>query len=192
MIRRHADMRRPALDHLHDRPEHARHRAERRIILAKPPDAEEVPEQLVRAVDEVNDHAARTVLKKRFTRRRGDAEKIAFSPRPPRLRVKPFPVDLQNRAATSHHLGIELRALLQRPFQRREVDVDDAEAFGVAEGPFEVVEEGPDEVAADVGAFGDRVRDGADVLAEVVDAQRVVDRRRRSRLAGRRTRRRFR
>ena len=53
--------------------------------------------------------------------------------------------------------------------------MDDAEAFRVAEGPFEVVEEGPDEVAADVGAFGDCVRDGADVLAEVVDAQRIVD-----------------
>ena len=52
-----------------------------------------------------------------------------------------------------NHLRVKLRAFLQRSLQRCEVHVDDAEAFGVAEGPFEVVEEGPDEVAADVGAL---------------------------------------
>ena len=73
-----------------------------------------------------------------------------------------------------NHLPVKLRALLQRSFQRGEVDVDDAEAFGVAEGPFEVVEEGPDEVAADVRALLDGAVDGEDVVAEVVDAERVL------------------
>src|SRR5205085_4862394 len=54
------------------------------------------------------------------------------------------PHELQ--AAVSYHLAIHLRAPLPRPLLRREIDVNDAEALGVAEGPFEVVQEGPDEV----------------------------------------------
>src|SRR5207302_4391037 len=76
----HADMRCSAFEHLHDRPKHARHCPERRIVLAKTPDAVEVPEQFVRAIDEVDDHSPRTVPKKLFTRSRGDAERARFSP----------------------------------------------------------------------------------------------------------------
>src|SRR6202035_28889 len=56
-----------------------------------------------------------------------------------------------------------------------EVDVDDAEALGEAQAPLQVVEERPGEVAADVDAQGDGPADGLDVLAEVVDAERIVD-----------------
>src|SRR5205823_5363622 len=55
-----------------------------------------------------------------------------------------------------NHLAIHLRAPLARPLLRREIDVHDAESLGVAEGPFEIVEEGPDEVAADVDACAHR------------------------------------
>src|SRR5206468_3830389 len=58
---------------------------------------------------------------------------------------------------------------------RGEVDVDDAEALGVAEGPFEIVEERPDEVAADVDSRRDRVGNGGDVIAQVLHAQRILD-----------------
>jgi len=54
--------------------------------------------------------------------------------------------------------------------------VDDAEALGVAEGPFQVVEERPDEVAADVDSGLDRGAEGGDVVAQVTDAEGVVDR----------------
>src|SRR5882762_5670713 len=68
----------PPLEHLHDRPQHTRHRPERRIILTKPPDAEEVPEQLVGAIDEVNDHVARTLQGTVSRGERGEAEKTGF------------------------------------------------------------------------------------------------------------------
>src|SRR6476660_6956590 len=55
------------------------------------------------------------------------------------------------------------------------VHVDQAEAFVVAFGPFEVVHEGPREVAADVHAVGDRLAYRGKVAAQVVDAFGVAD-----------------
>src|SRR5262249_42958057 len=55
----HAEVRRAALEHLRGRMKDARYRAEWRVhALGRPPRAVEVAEELVRAVDEVDDHAA--------------------------------------------------------------------------------------------------------------------------------------
>src|SRR5919106_4734094 len=58
---------------------------------------------------------------------------------------------------------------LDRPTLGGEVDVDDAEAHRVPARPLEVVEERPDEVGV-----GESLR-AVDVVAEVLDASRVVD-----------------
>ena len=58
MVRRDADVARPFLDHLQDGVQHAGDRAERPIRAAvDAAEAVEVAEQLVRAVDEMDDHA---------------------------------------------------------------------------------------------------------------------------------------
>ena len=44
------------------------------------------------------------------------------------------------------------------------VDVDDAEAFGVARGPFEVIEQAPGEVATDGYALAARIQKRGEVL----------------------------
>ena len=72
------------------------------------------------------------------------------------------------------------------------VDVHDAEALRIAERPFEIVEQRPGEVAAHVGALADRVVHGAQMLAQVVDAQRILQQRRLRPAADRRTPRRSR
>ncbi len=57
VIGRHADMRGPRLDHLEHRLQDADHGAEGRVrALVEPALSVEVPEQLVGAVDEVDDH----------------------------------------------------------------------------------------------------------------------------------------
>jgi hypothetical protein len=56
VIRRHAQMRGPALDHLRHRMEHARDRAEGRVDSAAAPDAVEVAEELVGPVEKMGDH----------------------------------------------------------------------------------------------------------------------------------------
>src|SRR5215208_485192 len=80
------------------------------------------------------------------------------------------------RAVGADDLGVEAGARLGGALLGGEVDVDDAEALGVAVAPLEVVEEGPGEVAAEVDAGLDRAAGGAQVVAVVGDAQRVVDR----------------
>src|SRR5690606_30264639 len=66
-------------------------------------------------------------------------------------------------------LGVELRAGLGDALLGRVVDVDQAEALVVAEGPLEVVHQRPGGVAAHVGALLDRVVDRGDVRPQVVD-----------------------
>ncbi len=51
----------------------------------------------------------------------------------------------------------------------------DAEALAIAFGPFEVVHQAPDEIAADVHAARDRIRDGDQVRFDVLAALLVVD-----------------
>src|SRR5258708_18898400 len=68
-----------------------------------------------------------------------------------------------------------MRARLHRPLLRFEIDVDDAEPLRVAEGPFEVVEEGPDAEAAQIDAAAYRLSRRKQVLAQIIDAQRIFD-----------------
>src|SRR3954451_12523361 len=58
----------------------------------------------------------------------------------------------------------------------RVVDVDEAEALGVAVLPLEVVEHRPREVAADVDPVGQRPRQRAQMGLEIVHAARVLER----------------
>ena len=59
MVRRYPEVRRALLDRLEDGVEHAGDGAERRVLPSgDAPQAVEVPEQLVRAVEEVDDHLA--------------------------------------------------------------------------------------------------------------------------------------
>ena len=60
------------------------------------------------------------------------------------------------------HLGSALLSL--------EVDVVDAEAVGIAVGPFVVVHEAPAEVALDGNALADSAVELSEVVAEVHDA----------------------
>ena len=84
-------------------------------------------------------------------------------------------IAVQARAVAGHQPRIIKRAVLRGAFLRGEIDVDDAEALGKAERPFEIVEQRPDQIAPDVGARVDRGVDGAEVPLEIVDAERVVD-----------------
>ena len=60
VVRRHPEVRAALLDRLEDGVQHAGHGAERRVLAAgDAPQAVEVPEQLVRAVEEVDDHVGR-------------------------------------------------------------------------------------------------------------------------------------
>src|SRR3954454_24150672 len=72
-------------------------------------------------------------------------------------------------------LRVPARAVLGGALEGLEVDVDEPEALGVAEGPLEVVQQRPHEVAAQVDALADRAVGRAEVPVEVLDADRVVD-----------------
>src|SRR5919206_2456193 len=72
-------------------------------------------------------------------------------------------------------VAVPERAALGDPALVAEVDRDDPEPARVAVLPFEVVEQRPDVVAADVDALADRELDGADVVTQVRDALRVLD-----------------
>src|SRR5439155_11792904 len=62
VIGRDAEVGRPFLDHLQHRVQHAGHGAERRIfILVEAAEAIKMPEELVGAVEKMNDHAAAQV-----------------------------------------------------------------------------------------------------------------------------------
>ncbi len=67
-------------------------------------------------------------------------------------------------AVRSHHLAIELRApsMSVSEWQSRR---GRCRSVSCSRGSIEIVEEGPDEVAAPVDAFLDRAGDGQDVLA---------------------------
>src|SRR3546814_17323040 len=49
-----------------------------------------------------------------------------------------------------NHVAVEMRAVLERARLGLEIDMDDAEALGIAERPFEIVEQRPQHVAAHV------------------------------------------
>src|SRR5262249_34304737 len=58
--------------------------------------------------------------------------------------------------------------------ERLEVDVDHAEAAAVAFRPLEVIDERPDEIAAQFDTGGERAAGGREVLAQIGDAGGVV------------------
>ncbi len=72
-------------------------------------------------------------------------------------------------------LSVPVRRCLRDPLQRPVVDPHEPEPRPVSMRPLEVVEERPDEVAADVRPYLDRPVDGCHVAAQVVDPLRVVD-----------------
>src|SRR3546814_2968798 len=55
-----------------------------------------------------------------------------------------------------NHVAVEMRAVLERARLGLEIDMDDAEALGIAERPFEIVEQRPQHVAAHVHPPRDR------------------------------------
>src|SRR5512135_93529 len=59
---------------------------------------------------------------------------------------------------------------------RRVIDVDDAESLAVALGPLEVVQERPEEIAAQVEAFGHGAVERDQIIAQVLAAVEVEDR----------------
>src|ERR1043165_1510584 len=72
-------------------------------------------------------------------------------------------------------VAVKKRAPLRRPLLRRKVHVHDPDPLRVAVAPLEVLEQRPDEVAADVDARRHRARQRREVLAQVVDAERILD-----------------
>src|SRR5258707_315607 len=59
VVRRHTDVRGPALQHLDDCAKHPRHRTKRTVVLfVSTPVPVEMTKQLVRPVDKMNDHVA--------------------------------------------------------------------------------------------------------------------------------------
>ena len=83
--------------------------------------------------------------------------------------------------------AVPLEAVLRHPFERRIVDVDEAEPLGVALRPLEVVEQRPDEVPTDVDAVRERrsprrdTRRGTRCARRRESVRRVCARRRRRR-----------
>src|SRR5262249_28661968 len=63
---------------------------------------------------------------------------------------------------------------LGRALERLEIDVDHAEAAAVAFRPLEVINERPDEIAAQFRTGGERAAGGREVVAQIGDAVVVV------------------
>src|SRR6266542_4905304 len=78
------------------------------------------------------------------------------------------------RALLRDEVAVPVEALLRHPLERREVDVDHAEALPVAPRPLEVVEQRPDEVPLHRRSRLDGATDGRDVTLEVVPPLRVA------------------
>src|SRR6266542_4446573 len=77
-------------------------------------------------------------------------------------------------AAGADHLAVPVGAVLPGPPLRPVVDVHDAETLGIAISPFEVVQQRPDEVAANVHALAQRLVRRRQMRAQVRDPLRVV------------------
>src|ERR1700693_5157451 len=81
-------------------------------------------------------------------------------------------IDVQH--ARARQLRIPMPAIFDVTLLRFEVAIDDSEALLKAFGPFEIVGEGPQEVAAHVGAFLDRATHLADISAQEPDAPLIA------------------
>src|SRR5471032_878585 len=80
----------------------------------------------------------------------------------------------RQRVAGDHFL-VEGGAELGRALLRRVVDMDQAEARGIAVDPFEIVEQAPQEIAAHRYALRGRALELCEVIAQVHYAIDVVD-----------------
>src|SRR6266516_6095378 len=78
-------------------------------------------------------------------------------------------------AVAGDHLPIPVGAVLQHALLGGVVNVDQAEALGVALFPLEVVQQRPDEVAAQVHPGGDGALRRAEVAIQEADAVGIVD-----------------
>jgi len=81
----------------------------------------------------------------------------------------------QGGAVASNHLGIEPGAGLERPPLSGEIDVNQPEALGIAVGPFQIVQQRPGEIAAQVDAAAPGRQRRAQMVAQVALAQGVGD-----------------
>src|SRR5258708_11678354 len=68
-----------------------------------------------------------------------------------------------------------MERVLRPSLERRIVDMDEAEAFAEAEAPFEIVEQRPDEIAANVDSGRDGVEYRAEIATKIFDALAVMD-----------------
>src|SRR6516165_6990689 len=75
---------------------------------------------------------------------------------------------------TSYKLREPLIGRFGRALERLEIDVNHAEAAAVAFRPLEVIDERPDEIAAQFYPGGERAAGGGEVLAQISDAIVVV------------------
>src|SRR5690349_4618415 len=74
-----------------------------------------------------------------------------------------------------HHVAIEGDAQFRDPALCLEVDVVESEALFVAEDPFEIVHQAPEEIAADRHALRRRALQLPEIIAQIHDAIEVVD-----------------
>ena len=81
----------------------------------------------------------------------------------------------RSSAPPSARFGVEVERVFGAAVLRLVVDMDQAKAFAVAEGPFEIVEQRPDEIALDRDPGGDRVLHRAEIAAQIADAPLVAD-----------------
>src|SRR5690242_7955168 len=85
----------------------------------------------------------------------------------------------QRHLVRLRNIAVPVVAGLRPALHRFPVDLHQTEMLGVAEPPFEVVEQGPDEIALEVDAVLDGAMTGQQMVADVEDPTAVL------RLAGR-------
>src|SRR5881392_3585672 len=88
--------------------------------------------------------------------------------------MAPPPVSLRTVRPGGDPVAVPECAALRNSPLRGVVHVDDAEPLGIAVLPFEVVEQRPDVVAADVDAGRERRLHGVEMTGDVLDAARVL------------------
>src|SRR5690606_5270834 len=85
-------------------------------------------------------------------------------------RADAAPGSARRQPVASDHVAVPEGGVLPGPLLGVVVDVDEAEPAVVAVRPLEVVEQGPREVSADVGARVDRGTRRGEVVVQVADA----------------------
>src|SRR6266851_1190527 len=78
--------------------------------------------------------------------------------------------DGSGQAAGGGELGVPVAGVLDGALLGAEVHIGEAEALGIAFGPFEIVQEAPVVISADIGAVEHGAADGVEVAAHELDA----------------------